>query len=94
MIVYKIGIFISLIRIFCILYNKSHILIVLLYFEILFLGIYIILKSLLLFLIGFDIVLIVYLIIGVVEGVIGLGLLIYLLRVCGKDYYLILKING
>jgi len=94
MIVYEMGVFIRLIRIFCMLYNKSHILILLLYFEILFLGGYMILKRILVSVLGQEGALITYLIIGVVEGVMGLGLLIYLLRVAGKDYYLMLNING
>jgi len=94
MITYEMGVLLSIIRFFCMLYNKRHILILLLYFEILFLGGYLIIKGIILFIGVAEGILIIYLIIGVVEGVIGLGLLIYLLRASGKDYYLMFGLTN
>ncbi len=92
--IYEIGILIRFFSLICILYNKSHLLILFLYFELIFLGNYILIKILLYYVRGQEGILIIYLIIGVAEGVMGLGLLVYLLRVSGKDYYLMLNITS
>jgi NADH:ubiquinone oxidoreductase subunit K len=83
--VFIIGFMLYVISFMRVILIKKHVLIILLYLEFLFLGGYVIIKSCILFSTNVDFILIYFLLIGVVEGVIGLGLLVFYLRVNGED---------
>ncbi len=83
--VYVLGVILYIFSFLGIIFIKKHFLIILLYLEMSFLGGYIIIKNSFFFAFISDISLIYYLVIGVTEGVVGLSLLVYYLRIMGKE---------
>jgi hypothetical protein len=84
--IFLIGVAICLIRLLRILIEKNHILLIFLYIEFFFLGGYALIKCSLSFISSQEALLVIYLLIGVIEGVIRLSLLIRYFRSTSEDY--------
>jgi hypothetical protein len=84
--IFLIGVVVCLVSLLRILAEKNHILLIFLYIEFFFLGGYLLIKCSLVFLNNQEILLVIYLLIGVIEGVIRLSLLIGYFRSNSEDY--------